>query len=200
MDEDAAPQPTPNAQTNYEYLDTSILPYKFKAGSYWVYQNDSTLALDSILVDSVSAGFVITVPSVHGSTDQTESEFFKMNIHDFGNSMYYNECLMSKKIIRNFGGDYFHFYGQATYMSNSSLGTSYHGIEIIAKFVTTTVNGNSYNYVDEVKITAANQYQPEFTSDTYLYYTNTVGLIKKEFVIGPGNMESWSLIRWHVIK
>jgi len=54
--------------------------------------------------------------------------------------------------------------------------------------------------VDKVKITAANQYQPEFDYDTYLYYTDTVGLIKKETDLGGGNIESWTLKRWNVIK
>lgn len=196
------PVNTHTTQAHYYNLDPSILPYKFKVGSYWVYENDSTFVLDSIVVDSVSTGFITTFPNPHGTGFSTEEEFFKMYLHAFGSSKYYNECLIQKKIIRNFGGDFFHFLGQLIYLSNSPVGTSWQGqgMEITAKFLAMSVNSYNFNYVDEVKITAANQYQPEFAYDTYLYYTDTIGLIKKETILGTGNIESWSIKRWNVIK
>ncbi len=90
------PSVTPHA--HYDSLALSILPFKFKVGSYWVYKNDSTAILDSIIIDSISTGFIITTPSVHGTTDPILSQFYKMYIHDFGSSKYYNECLIENHL------------------------------------------------------------------------------------------------------
>lgn len=203
--DDPAPAPKPiQPYIKYYYIDTSMVHYKFKQGSYWVFENDTTHVLDSIVVDSISTGFVVTIPSVHGTSGTSESEFYKMYIHDFGASKYYNECLFGKSVYRNFGGDYNHFNGQAIYNTYSSIGATNtgmaSGMSIVAKFPLMNINTNNFNNVDEVKITAANQYQPEFTYDTYLYYTDTIGLAKRETDLGLGNIESWSIKRWHVIK
>ncbi|MEI7980332.1 MAG: hypothetical protein WCI71_01675 [Bacteroidota bacterium] len=39
-------------KTIYKYLSEDIKPYKFKTGSYWDFQNDTTGTLDSITVIS----------------------------------------------------------------------------------------------------------------------------------------------------
>lgn len=194
------PEPEKNPTTNYVYLDPSVKPYKFKTGSYWVYINDSTSITDSIRLDSISTGFIITTPSVHGTTNQTRSEFYTIQLHSFGNSSYYSETLFGKYLIRNFSGNYFQFYGQPIYIANSPVGTSNRGMEIVSKLPSYTVNTTTFSQVDKIKITAASQSQQEFTYDTYLYYSDTIGLIKKEILLPSGAIESWSIKRWNVIK
>lgn len=200
-EEDTEPKPTPTAPpTQYNYLSGSITPYKFKAGSYWIYENDSTGSLDSIIVDSVSTGFFESVPNVHGTTGSTLTEFYKMYFHDFGTSQLYNQTLMNNYLVRNYSGNWSNFYGQAVYATNSPLGTSSNGMTIIAKFLSMNIGVNIFSNVDEVLIIAADQSFPEFTYDTYLHYCDSVGLIKKETEISPGNIESWSIKRWNIIR
>ncbi len=71
---------------------------------------------------------------------------------------------------------------------------------IIAKFLSMNVGINTFSNVDQVQIIAAAQSLPEFTFDTYLYYSDTIGLLKKETILSPGNIESWSVKRWNVMK
>ena len=66
----------PAVQNIYHSLDTSLTHYKFKPGTYWVYRNDSTSSLDSIIIDSVESDFIVTVPGVHGGSSIL-SEFYK---------------------------------------------------------------------------------------------------------------------------
>jgi hypothetical protein len=73
-------------------------------------------------------------------------------------------------------------------------------MKIIAKFPTMTINSNIFKNVVETKITASQQYQPNFSNDTYLYFCDSIGLIKKVTDFGSGNLESWSVERWKVIK
>lgn len=200
-EEDVEPKPTPTAPpTQYNYISGSITPYKYKAGSYWIYENDSTSLLDSITVDSVSIGFFESIPNVHGTTGNTLTEFYKMYLHDFGTSELYNQTLMNNSLVRNYSGNWSNFYGQRIYSANSPVGSSSNGMTIIAKYLSMNIGLSTFSNVDEVQIIAADQFSPEFLYDTYLYYCDSVGLIKKETEISPGNIESWSLKRWNIIR
>ncbi len=182
--------------TYYTYLDTGIIHYKFQLGSYWVYQNDSTALLDSIVVDSAYAFFVDYGVGSFNS-DYYKAETYEMKMHDFSTSQYYREDLIFNCIKRN---PFSVASGQAIYIPNSTIGSGSGGMEIIAKFPSMTINSSNFNFIDEVKITAANQSQAEFPHDTYLFYTPSIGLIKKEEDLGGGNIQSWSIKRWHIIR
>ena len=196
-------EPKPNLLynvTTYNYISTSILPYKFKVGTYWVYENDSTGILDSIVVDSISTGFFISTPSVHSTTGETKTEFYKMNIHSFGSSTYYNESLINFYLTRNYSGEWYNFQGQKIYAANHPIGTTSDGMTIIAKFLSMNVGINTFNNVDKVEIIAANQSSPEYAFDTQLYFCDSIGLIKKGTILSPGNIESWSIKRWNIVR
>jgi len=197
-EEDAVPQPAP--VDHKTYLDASINPYKFKQGSYWVYENDSTGVLDSLYIDSVSTGFFVSSPGIHGGPNSL-MEFYKMYVHDVSASVFYNQTLLGYSMHKNFTGTWSTgFHGQPVYISDAPLGTEYNGATIAAKFISMTVNAITFDNVDQIKITAAAQHDPEFDHDTYLYYCDLIGLLKKETLLSPGNIESWSIKRWHVIR
>jgi len=184
--------------TKYFYLSNSLTPYKFKTGSYWIYENDSTSTLDSVVVTSTENDFYWSPPSVHGQPG-TKYEFYKINLKSFATSQTYNDYLTNSYIKRNGSGDYGQN-GQPIFMANRDTGTIFNGMKIIAKFPTMTINSNSFINVVETKITASQQYQPMFSYDTYLYFTDTIGLIKKVTDLGSSNLESWSIKRWAVTK
>ena len=169
-EEDAEPRTNPAIPlTHYNYLAESISPYKFKTGSYWIYENDSTGVLDSLVVDSISPGFFEAIPSVHGTSGSTMTEFYKMYFHHYPTSQQYNQTLMTKYLVRNYSGDWSNFLGQSIYAANSPVGTSNNGMTIIAKLLSMNVGINTFSNVDQVQIIAAAQSLPEFTFDTYLY-------------------------------
>ena len=85
-------------------------------------------------------------------------------------------------------------------MTESDIGTEFNGMRIIAKFPSLTFNNITFNNVVETKITASRQYQIVYFYDTYLYFSDSVGLIRKITDLGNGNLESWSIKRWTVIR
>jgi len=185
-------------QTTYSYLSESMKPYKFRTGSYWVFKNDTTGILDSIVVTSTENNFVWSVPPVHGQPG-SKDEFYKINLKSFTTSLTYNDYLTHYYIKRNGGGAYGQD-GQPIFMADSDIGAVFNGMKIIAKFPTMTINSNIFKNVVETKITASQQYQPNFSNDTYLYFCDSIGLIKKVTDFGGGNVESWSIERWAVMK
>jgi hypothetical protein len=57
------------------------------------------------------------------------------------------------------------------------------------------ISGNSFSNVIQVKVIASEQYQQEFVYNTYLYFTDSIGIIRKVELISEEDIRSWSLIR-----
>ncbi|MEI7982619.1 MAG: hypothetical protein WCI71_13290 [Bacteroidota bacterium] len=185
-------------KTKYLYLSEDIKPYKCKTGSYWVFQNDTTGTLDSITVISTENDFYWLPPPIHGQSG-VKHEYYKINLISHASSQTYNDYLTFHYIKRNGGGEYGEK-GQPVFMTESDIGTEFNGMRIIAKFPSLTFNNITFNNVVETKITASRQYQIVYFYDTYLYFSDSVGLIRKITDLGNGNLESWSIKRWTVIR
>lgn len=185
-------------ETKYTYLSQSIEPYKFETGTYWIFKNDSTNTIDSLVVINTENDFFWSPPPVHGQSG-TKSEYFKMNIESSLTSDLYNDYLTSNYIKRNGGGEYGQN-GQPIFIADSDIGTEFNGMEIIGKYQTLIINNHTFSDVVKSKITESQQYESIFINDTYLYYSNDIGLIKKVSDLGNGKFESWSIVRWNVKK
>lgn len=181
----------------YVGLSDEIKQFKVKMGSYWIFENDSSGVLDSVIVVGIDSNWVWTSPPVHGNSG-TKSEYYKINYKSCLSNVFYNDYLINMIIKRNGGGIYGEM-GQPIYWANASVGESFNGLEVVAKNISLTLN-TTFDNVSKMKINKANQYQNEFSYDTYLYFSNTVGVIKKENVIGANNIEAWSLKRSHIVK
>lgn len=182
----------------FNYISYSIQPYKFLQGTYWIYENDSTGALDSIVVDSARSGSFESTPSVHGSTGSTFTETYTMYLQNYTSPEQFDVTLMTNYIYRNYSGDWSNFQGQPVF--GSEPGTSKDGMTVLPIYPTYTVGGATYSLVKKMQIIAADQSLPEFSNDTYLYYSDSVGLIKKETQLSTTNIESWSLKRCNILR
>jgi hypothetical protein len=188
---------TISSEVTYRYLNEEINPYKFKLGSYWIFENDTTGALDSIAVLYIENDFYWSTPALNGNAG-TKTEYYKINLKSFYANKSFNDFLTHNFIKRNGGGEYGTF-GQPIFIANSAIGTVFNGMEIMPKISALPISGHIFNAVDVVKINASNQIQVEFTNDTYLYYSDSIGLIKKVTYLA-NTIDSWSLKRCHVIK
>ena len=79
-------------------------------------------------------------------------------------------------------------------------GDTFSGLSLTDTIPLLIINGYSFKNVDKFKITKKEQCFPVFDNDMYLYFSDSVGLIKKEILDKYGNIESWSLLRWKVIR
>ena len=126
--------------------------------------------------------------------------FIKKKMHDFTSSQYFNDYLIGIGIIRNGNLYDWQMHGTCLCLTNSDTGSTSGPMKIIAKFPSMLINSNTFGNVVESKITAALQTEQDFAHDTYLFYSQSAGLIKKEEDLGGGNIQSWSLLRWHVVR
>lgn len=187
----------PENQTDTTRLiEASLKPYLFKTGSFWIFENDSTGSLDSIVVISTEHDSYWCPPPVHGAPGQ-KHEYYKITKENFSNSEIFNDFMDHSHIRRNGGGSFGEL-GQPIFMAGEEVGAGYNGMEIIDIIPKLVINGNTFTDVSQVKITATEQYQQEFEYDTYLYFTDSIGIIKQEVMKDSENIESWSLKRWTV--
>ena len=180
----------------YEKISSALTPYMFKNGSYWVYENDSTFALDSISLTSIMHDYFWQPPSSPGSDNRTKIEYYKINLHDFLSSHDYDDFLFAGIITRN--GNENPTYGQPIFVSFGAIGSSLDGAYVWDTINSINIGGNVYTKVREMKIVSSEQIDHEFLHDTYLFYRDSIGIIKKVIDLGGGNKESWSLKRWKV--
>jgi hypothetical protein len=186
-------------RTEYRYLTDVIKPFEFLTNSYWVFQNDSTGAIDSITVTGTEKDFCTIFPGAGGSTI-VYGEFFKMYYKSSYTQKSYNEYLLISEILQEGPGGGYCYSGQPIYAPGHSVGFVNDGMSVIESFPILMLNGNLFKNVDKIKITKGEQRFPAFDNDTYLFFADSVGIIKKEIFNSLGNIESWSLLNCKLIR
>lgn len=180
-------------------IDNSMNPYKFKESSYWVYQNDVTLELDSqrVILGS-NNDFTGEYPSkCSGGTFVCE---YRMTIHSFLNDQNYDYFIWGSGLYKDTNSTGNH-YGRFIYSGTNNYSAE-SGVEYIENIPLLNLNGNDFNNGRKiwVKVLPANSYYPNLsTQDMYFYFSDSVGLIKWEVSDGSTIIESWSIKSWDVI-
>ncbi len=189
------PAPIHTSQPEVIHYPAGVPLYEFKPGTYWVYKNDSTAVLDSVVVDSVFTG-VLNMSIPHATT--LEYAYYIMYVHDFGNARYYTETIFNNYIYRKFMGI---GSGKPLYSPTAAPGTSWAGGELIAKIPSLTLNTNTFYNIGQMQFDANDSlYHPEFAHNSVYYYSDTIGLIKKVYFLPHDNVDSWSLKRWNIVR
>ncbi len=180
-------------------IDNSMNTFKFKESSYWVYQNDVTLELDSQRVIFGSDNdFTGEFPSkCSGGTYVNE---YRMTVHSFLNNQDCDYFIIGSELNKDTNSSGNHF-GRFIY-SGTNIYSVDSGIECIENIPLLNLNGNDFNNVKKiwVKVLPANSYFPNLSiHDMFYYFSDSVGLIKWEVIDGSSIIESWSLKSWDVI-
>jgi hypothetical protein len=180
-------------------IDNSMNSIKFKESSYWVYQNDVTLELDSQrVIFSSNNDFTGEYPSkCSGGTYVYE---YRMTVHSFLNNQNYDYFIIGSGLNKDTNSSGNH-YGRFIY-SGTNIYSADSGTEYIENIPLLNLNGNDFNNVKKiwVKVLPANSYYPNLSiHDMYYYFSDSVGLIKWEVSDGSTIIESWSIKSWDII-
>lgn len=178
-----------------EMLSTELQHFKFKTGSYWVYEKNSSAMLDTVQVINTYGGFCWSVPKIHGNTG-VRDEYFTIVLKSSQPSGITTYYLYNNYISFN-GWGYSCSPGQ--FVFSLYRGFNYNGAKVVDTLPSLTINGNFFTDVTKVKITASEQSLHVFDNDTYLYFTDSIGLIRKETETSSG-FETWSIKTWNIIR
>jgi hypothetical protein len=149
----------------------------FQVGTYWVYRNDSTLQVDSIAVESTNRDTVSINTNCGIEFRERSNVYFSSNFLGVSYSLesQSDQVLLSSSISD--GAEIFYTWQNASNHLLDSLetgGTIYYDIFI-----------------------GSNQYGGPITD--YLSARH-FGIIKKLIYPASGDVESWSLIRSHIVQ
>jgi hypothetical protein len=178
----------------------------YNVGSYWIYQNDSTLIQDSVYVYSLSNvdlgqqydadiySYEGLSSAAHSVVDSNVSIAYTLratsdNAANLRHSFYYccdtTQTSWSTELkIYDFGSR-----------------SVYEGTQLIAPLNQYIVNGNSFDNVYKTKTDSVHGIfaGPDIAS-IELFIAKDVGIIKWTIKYVPDSTVSWSILRYHVVR
>jgi hypothetical protein len=180
-------------------IDNSLASFKFKESTYWVYQNDVTLEVDSQrVIFSSNNDFTGDYPSkCSGGTFVNE---YRMTVHSFLNNQDYDYFIIGTGLYKDTNSTGNHK-GRFIY-SGINIYSADSGAENIENIPLLNLNGNEFSNVKKIwiKVLPSPSYYPNLSlHDMYFYFSDSIGLIKWEVRDGSTVIESWSLKSWYVI-
>jgi len=175
------------------YLDSFYNSFKFKTGSYWIYEDSASKNRDSVYVSKVESGFYWNPPPVHGGSG-TRREFYKLYYMNSKNDDVDTDLLENNGIRRNTELEW-EICGRRYY---ANMG--YSGYEKIDSLV---INGKMFYDVVKKQI-LANDFvsgctNGGFENDILFYTAPEFGIIKME-ERDNDSITVWKLIRWEILK
>jgi hypothetical protein len=181
-----------SASSETVYFDKHYKSFAFKEKSYWVYKNELSHEIDSIILFKADSGFYWNPPEVHGIAG-TRRSFYKMTFESKSFNYEFLDLIDSYGIRRNPTSEWY-ICGRVIYSIPSQSNVEH--------FDSLAINGKMFYNITKCKI-AANDY-PEgcsnagFTTDTDLYLVEKIGVVKKVVHEVQGNV-TWDLIKWKIV-
>jgi hypothetical protein len=171
-----------NSGWEYQPIDTSMYAFFFKAGSYWVYTNDTTKEKDSVYLTSVQTG---CEPCLIPPADYNQGRNYQYYIMNYLSKLtneagrhesWLYDCLEGNSLMRDHHPGYYDWY----------LGW--------------TLYGGGLNTIDSLRVGSNTFYKLYYSSDrntspTYAYTAKGIGIVKKII-----NGKEFDLVRWKIVK
>ena len=176
------------------YISSNLYDYLFYEGSFWVYEQEETNTIDSLIVSEVIHGFNPEV-WIHGVLVLDEVEYYQMFYESITLAYQTWDQLIGYVIVRE-GVDWGNN-GQYIFLSSYQIGDETGGAKIVDTMNTYSVN--SLEFHDVTKIFIESNYI-EDSKPTHYYYSKDVGIIRKEILSLDTSqiLEAWNLINWNV--
>jgi len=169
-------------------ISQDLYPYLFDANSYWVYKKINSTTLDSINVKSIKRDTLEIGPIVPGQGPQGDEEIYRISYVSSLTNTSFEEQLLGSVITRG------EFSGGMIYISSKKVGDESSTVKIINVFDTLTVETKKYKNVVKVKVT-----KDVFIDKNYfLYYVDSIGIVKKEILTNDNVSETWNLLRSNI--
>lgn len=169
-------------------ISQSLYPYLFDANSYWVYKKINSTTFDSINVNSIKRDTLLIGPGGPGQGPQGDDEIYRISYVSSLTNKSFEEQLLGGIITR---GEYS---GGYVFISSKKVGDESLNVKIINVFDTLTIETKKYKNVIKVKVT-----KDVFIDKNYfLYYVDSIGIVKKEVLTNDTVSETWNLLRSNI--
>jgi len=169
----------PYQGSNHSKINSSLYPYLFNTGSYWIYKDSASLNFDSIaLTNFLRTAYPI--PRQTGDVEYFDVTYFSSNI-----SSSYHEQLFGNVISRSL------YLGGFVFISNKRINDYVYNALIADVIDSINVENVVYRNVTKMKVSQ----DPYINGNFYFYYADSVGIIKKDSLVNDIVVQTWNLIR-----
>lgn len=185
----------PNSQNNNKTIDLETFydSFKFKTGSYWIYEDSISKEIDSIYVIKVDSGYYWNPPPVHGGPG-TRREFYKLTYGNTRNENNDTDLLESNGIRRNTESEW-EICGRRYYTHLDYSGYT----KVDSLFIQGTVFYDVVKKLIEANDHVSDCSNSGFENDIEFYTAPDYGIIKMvEF--NNDSTKVWNLTRWKINK
>jgi hypothetical protein len=185
---------------HFTYSD-SLIPYKFKTGSKWIYRKYGSTNIDEVtLINAAPSTCEATPCGVLSSTPDTcfINDIYNMTFY----SSFYNTTALFSLHGRYFSslGDWCsnHPLFSANFMPFDTLYKLY----LLDSHLTLNIDTNSFTSVIKMlcKGDVANVVMHSPTKNVIIYICPNIGIVKKEIELSSGNVETWELYSYTIKK
>ena len=174
--------PANSSQNDYYPVSAALIPLLFDTNSYWIYSNGSLL--DTVNLISVTREELYLVPH-----QPKKDETFIFNYHSNELNNYTERAYGA--IITRFSSD-----EGWVYATNLAVGGSCSGLNFVAKLDTLIVGSQEYYNVSKMRVQQGSYFP--IPNDMYLYYCDSVGVIRREVLSGNSIIDTWDLIQSNI--
>jgi hypothetical protein len=171
----------------FNYAD--YFDYFFKENSIWIYQNTSTLALDTVIVQNAY------VTDVYELMDKDECKNIYENKAEMVLHTTYFDTIF-KHVLKYYGigtnPHFFYDYTYYDYIYTSNLkvvGDENIGLFYEDYFEEYTIGTSKYYKIKKIKNSVTDQF-----GYNVLYWCPKIGIVKKELVVNSLVIDTWELI------
>lgn len=177
-------------------ISSSLYPYIFDVGSYWVYEKDGTNILDSLVQTQLVQDSTPPV-IVGGNLVMGPVEYFQMH-YESKTLSYSTWDQMIGYVIVDEGTDWAND-GPCKLLSSYQKGDSANYSVIKDTLSTMVVAGHTFSKVTKM---LAHKHPVYNNQPAYYYYSQGVGMIRKELLNADHSqvLETWNLINWQTVS
>ncbi|MBA3647384.1 MAG: hypothetical protein H0W62_02360 [Chitinophagales bacterium] len=174
----------------------------FKPGTYWIYQNDSTLLLDSIAVSNYMYDTVpVQIPCGKNNSNMKISSYLE-NFYTYLTSYTFNKNYLLKVEINQ--PVLFSLVDQAAdtlFIDAVCADTSFCKIIDTLRIIRITppINYDHYEYMNVYERIDSSS-SVEDGNLVYYYSAAHYGIVKKQIQHPDHTIDSWSLLRFHIVQ
>ncbi len=174
----------------------------FKEGSYWIFQNDSTLIQDSLYIASIQSGFEGLQSS--GVSKEHISCFLKSSVDPNLEIVYSLQAEGKNSSVCYWGVVYCCDTTKTSWSVSANIteektSDRLSGNQLINTYDQNTINGNTFYSVYELMTSNVQGYNSSFNiTKANAFVMKYVGFLKWNIRHANNSSESWSLLRYRI--
>lgn len=170
------------------YISKNLYSYLFGKNSWWVYKDNKTGTIDSVIVKDTMWG---TITLGGAGMDFLNYRTYFTTYRSYLDQKEHTERIRDQVIELDNGSTDPSYW---LFCNRNDTGTYWSGLRILMKKDTIHISGKVFHNITKLKWTKQYSHYPY--EDQYVYYADSVGIIRKEILIADSVIDTWDIEKY----